>query len=109
MIIQLINVTIKPERRDTWLELVRANIAQSRTEPGCESYQLCEDIETPDRFVIVERWSSMQALHAHFRAPEFGQLMAALGDVIAGRPEVSIHQVASTQTLDEVLATAAAN
>jgi quinol monooxygenase YgiN len=106
MVIQLVNVSIRPEQRDRWLELIRANVAQTLAEEGCESYQVSEDLETPNNFVIVERWASLEAQYSHFRAPEFGELMGALRDVIVGPPEVSIHEVASALTLDEALAAA---
>jgi quinol monooxygenase YgiN len=106
MVIQLIEVSIKPDQRDRWLELIRANVARTRAEEGCESYEVGEDIHEPNKFLIVERWASLDAQYEHFRAPEFGELMAALGDVLAGPPEVSIHEVASTLTLDEALAAA---
>jgi quinol monooxygenase YgiN/mannose-6-phosphate isomerase-like protein (cupin superfamily) len=109
MVIQLVNVSIRPEQRDKWLELIRMNAVQTRAEEGCESYQISEDLETPNTFVIVERWASLEAQYEHFRAPEFGELMGALGDVLAGRPDVSINEVASTLTLDEALAAAGAS
>lgn len=106
MVIQLVTVSIKPEQRERWLELVRLNAAQTRTEDGCVSYQISEDTETQNQFVIVERWASLEAQYGHFRTPEFGRVMSALGDVIAGPPEVSINEVASTLTLDEALSAA---
>jgi quinol monooxygenase YgiN len=106
MVIQLVNISIRPEQRERWLELIRMNADQTRAEEGCESYKVSEDVETPNNFVIVERWASVEAQYSHFQAPEFGELMGALGDVIAGPPEVSIHEVASTLTLDQALAAA---
>lgn len=106
MVIQLVGVSIRPEQRDRWLELIRVNAAQTRAEEGCESYQISEDLETPNNFVIVERWASLEARYSHFRNPQFGELMGALGDIIAGPPEVSIHEAASTLTLDEALTAA---
>lgn len=106
MVIQLVNVSIRPEQRDRWLDLIGLNAAQTRAEEGCESYRISEDVETPNTFVIVERWASLDAQYRHFRKPEFGELMGALGDVIAGAPEVSINEVSSTLMLDEALAAA---
>jgi hypothetical protein len=37
MVTQLINVSIRPEQRDRWLEVIRMNAAQTRAEEGCES------------------------------------------------------------------------
>jgi quinol monooxygenase YgiN len=106
MVIQLVRVSIKPDQRDRWLELIRLNAAQTRAEEGCESYQISEDLETPNTFAIVERWASMEAQYDHFRNPEFGQLMGALGGIIAGPPEVSINEVSAAFSLDEALAAA---
>jgi quinol monooxygenase YgiN len=106
MVIQLVNVSIRPDQRDKWLELIRMNAAHTRAEEGCESYQISEDLETPTNFLIVERWTSLEAQYDHFRRPEFGELMGALGDVLAAPPDVSIHEVASTLTLDGALAAA---
>lgn len=106
MVIQVVSVSIRPDQREKWLGLIRLNAAQMRAEEGCDSYQVSEDVEVPNRFVIVERWASLDAKYSHLRTPEFGKLMGALGDVLAGPPEVSIHEVASTLTLDEALAAA---
>lgn len=106
VVIQLVRVTIRPEQRDRWLEIIRANASITRTEDGCESYQIGEDLEAPDTFVIVERWANLDAQFSHFKTAAFGELMGALGDIIAGPPAVSIHDVASTLTLEEAFAAA---
>jgi len=106
MVIQLVRVSIRPEQRDRWLELIRQNLAQTRSVEGCESYEVGEDVESPNTFSLVERWTSLDARYEHFRNPQFAELMGALRDVLAGPPEVSLHEVASTLTLDEALANA---
>jgi quinol monooxygenase YgiN len=106
MVVQLVRVSIRPEQRENWLELIGQNAAQTRAEEGCESYEVSEDLEMPNNFVIVERWTSMESQYDHFRNPEFGKLMGSMGDIIAGPPEVSIHEVARTLTLDEALVAA---
>jgi quinol monooxygenase YgiN len=106
MVIQLVRVSIKPERRDRWLEMIRANAAQTRSDAGCESYEVAEDLETPNTFLLVERWRDLEAQYDHFRDPAFGELMGSLEDLLAGPPEVSIHEVASTLSLEEALAAA---
>lgn len=106
MVIQLVRVSIRPDQREKWLELIRQNAAQTRAEEGCERYEVSEDIETPNTFAIVERWVDLEAQYRHFRDPQFGELMGALSDVLAGPPEVSINEVASTLTLDAALAAA---
>ncbi len=104
MVVQVVRVSVRPEQRERWLELLRLNAARTRTEPGCEEFRACEDLEAANSFVLVEQWASMEAQIDHFQRPEFGELMASLGDVLAGPPDISIHDVASTKTMEEVLA-----
>lgn len=105
MIVQIVRASIKPEQRDRWLEVIQQNAAQTRAEEGCNGYQVAEDLEAPNSFVIVELWTDLEAVHAHFRT-QFEGLMTALGDVFAAPPEAFIHEVASTLSLQEVLAAA---
>jgi quinol monooxygenase YgiN len=105
MIVQVVRASIKPEQRERWLEVIQRNAARTRAEEGCDGYQVAEDLEAPNSFVIVERWASLDAVYTHYRN-QFENLMAALGDVFAAPPEAFIHEVASTLTLEEVLAAA---
>ena len=109
MVIQLVRVSVKPDQRDKWLEVIRANAAQTRAEDGCERYEVSEDIEAPNTFILVERWRDLDDQYEHFGSPKFGELMGSLGEIVAGPPEVSINEVASTLTLDEALAAAGAS
>jgi quinol monooxygenase YgiN len=102
MFVQIVRASIKPDQRDRWLEVIRKNATQTRSEEGCQGYQVAEDLEAPNSFIIVELWASLDAVYSHFRS-EFEDLMAALGDVFAAPPEAFIHEVASTLTLDQVL------
>src|SRR5688500_15641049 len=70
MVIQLVRVSVKPDQRERWLELVRANAAETRTEDGCETYEVCEDVEAPNTFVLVERWRDLDSQYDHFRNPK---------------------------------------
>jgi quinol monooxygenase YgiN len=103
MLIQVIKAAIRPEQRDRWLDVIRRNATQTRAEDGCEGYQVAEDLETPNNFIILEQWANLDAVHTHFRS-QFGELMAALGDVFVTPPEASVHEVSSTLTLEQVLA-----
>lgn len=102
MVIQIVRASIRPEQREHWLEVIRRNAGQTRAEEGCEGYQIAEDLEVPNSFVIVELWTTLEAVENHFRN-QFESLMAALGDVFAAPPEANIHEVDRTLTLPEVL------
>ena len=76
-----------PGHRDEVIAELSATIAQVHAEDGCELYALNE---APDRFVMVERWSSADALAAHGKGTAVGQLNKALDGLVAGPAEVIV-------------------
>lgn len=102
MVVQVVRASIKPEARDRWLEVIRENAARTRSEEGCESYQVAEDLELPSTFVIIEEWASMDAMYRHLQS-QFEWIMDALGDAFAEPAEASIHEVTTTRSLADVL------
>ena len=102
MVIQIVRASIRPEARERWLDMISWNAPETRAEQGCVGYQVCEDLEVPNTFMLVETWDDLDSLYAHFRK-QFGRIMEALGDAFAEPPEASIHEVATTQSLADVL------
>ena len=103
MVILHASVPIKAEARSRWLEIAEAVTGPARAEEACRGYRVYEDIDSPNSFIFVEEWDSLKGLYGHFQTPHFTEFFAALGDVLAGPPEGSVHEVASTLTLDDAL------
>lgn len=57
---------------------LRAMLTPTRAEAGCIQYALNQEIDTPVRFVMVERWRDAQALDAHLASAHMAQLLSAL-------------------------------
>ena len=106
MIILHARVVIRPEARERWLALLDAVTPPSRDEDACQSYVLYEAVDTPNTFIFVEEWASLDGLYAHFHSAHFGEFFAGLGEVLAEPPAGHVAEVASTRTLDEALASA---
>jgi quinol monooxygenase YgiN len=60
-------------------------IPDVHAEPGCELYALHED---GAGLVMVEKWAGPEALEAHAAGATLARATAALGDLLAGPPEV---------------------
>ena len=106
MVILHARLVVKPEARERWFELVAALISPSRDEDACRSYDLYEAVDTPNTFVFVEQWESLEGLYAHFHTPHFAEFGAALGDVLVEAPVGTVNEVSSTMSLDEAFAAA---
>jgi heme-degrading monooxygenase HmoA len=61
--------------------------------PGCRSVRMTHGIESPDRFVLLVEWDSVEAHEQNFRATErFATWRAAIGPFFAGPPLVEHFQ-----------------
>lgn len=59
------------------------------TSPGCRSVRMTAGIESPNRFVLLVEWDSVEAHEENFRATDrFGTWRAAIGPFFAEPPRV---------------------
>jgi quinol monooxygenase YgiN len=95
-------ITAKPGQREKLLDAFRANVPAVRAEDGCIEYGAAVDADGlgsfqtkfgPDTFVVVEKWSSVDALKAHAAAPHMAAYAAKTKDMLASR---TIHVLAPT-------------
>lgn len=87
-------ITAKPGMRAAILEAFRANVPNVKAEKGCVEYGPAVDAQPapgfqaklgPDTFMVVEKWSDMEALKAHAAAPHMAAYAAKVKDMIATR------------------------
>ena len=72
MLVLMVNLHVKPERRDEFLAAVRED-AESTTalEEGNLQFNVVQDSEEPDRFFLFEVYRDQAALEAHRQMPHF--------------------------------------
>ncbi len=83
--------TIVPlaEHRDEVIVAFKETIEQVHEEDGCELYSLNE---APDRLIMIEKWTSPEALAAHSKGANLAALNPKLAGKVAGAPEVIVLQ-----------------
>ncbi len=74
------------------LELSLRHVRRSRQEPGCLSHAVHRDAEEPRRLAFVETWDSREALAEHFRVPGSREFVAAVAQLAAGPPSLSVYE-----------------
>ena len=79
-------ITAHPGQRHAVIDALRTAVTAVRLEPGCEQYVLHEDIDQPNRLIMIERWSSAAALDAHGR----GAALATLGQALKDRADLEV-------------------
>lgn len=89
MIHVLASVSVKPGKKDEFLKIFKANVANVKEEKGCIEYRPTVDVETGldpqildgNLVTVIEKWESVEHLKKHLGAPhmlEYRQNVAAL-------------------------------
>lgn len=66
---------IDPAKVEFVLPLYEELVAKTRLEPGCISYELCQDRKDSGHFVFIEAWQDEAALDAHVASEHFQRLV----------------------------------
>ena len=68
-VVMVVVLTVKEGEADRAEELLRRMIGPTHTEDGCLRYALHREVGNPNCLVIIERWSSYDAISDHYRRP----------------------------------------
>ncbi len=80
-------LTIKPEKRDEFLDYIVANLAISRSAAGNIAFDILIDETRPDQVMFYEVWQSAEAQQAYMAwRVERGDLTVLLS-YLAGEPK----------------------
>jgi quinol monooxygenase YgiN len=81
-------VSARPDAAETMKSIVLTLADRSRKETGCIRYEVLQDKATPQRFVLVEEWSSTAALDAHNQTAHFHEAVTSAVPLLAEPLEV---------------------
>ena len=68
----VVDLNVKPGMRERFVAAIEENAAASlRDEPGCLRFDVVQDNDDPDHFLLYEIYEDEAAFHAHRAAPHF--------------------------------------
>lgn len=86
----VVDLHVRPERRDAFLTAIAANAAASvREEPGCLRFDVCQDVSQPDHFVLYEVYRDQAAYQEHRTTPHFATWRAAADATVVPGSQVN--------------------
>ena len=88
MILIVLKIQIRPDRRAMWLERIGKYTAAVREEPGCLSFDVYESVDSPNEFSIVEGFASKAAGDAHVQTDHFKDFLVWFPTVIGTAPQI---------------------
>lgn len=92
MIHVLASVSVKPGKKDEFLSIFKANVANVIEEEGCIEYRPTVDVETgldpqvldENLVTVIEKWESVDHLKAHLGAPHMLEYRQKVASMVAG-------------------------
>jgi quinol monooxygenase YgiN len=91
MIIVKATITAKPGDRDKIISRSQDVIGPTRSELGCISYELFASTGDKDVLMMFEQWENREVLETHTQTEHFKAFGAAIKDIIAKEPQISIY------------------
>lgn len=82
--------TIKPEKRENFLEDILNLIQAIQTDAGCLAYDLFESNTEPNVFMMIEKWSDAQALDNHNKNQTLLTFATKVPEYISQKPEIIV-------------------
>jgi quinol monooxygenase YgiN len=62
------HIDVPPPNKDACIELVQAQVAESRGDRGCVRYEVFQQADRPNHFSVVEAWGNQADFDAHIVA-----------------------------------------
>ena len=76
---------VKPEHRNAFVELMKNHARLSRTEDGCQQFDVLVPQEDQTRVLLVEAWRDQAALDVHAKLPRMAQNQETTRPWVVGR------------------------
>ena len=82
---------VKTECIEDFLSIAKVLVEKTNAlDKGCIKYELCKDVNDPQRFVMLEEWESQAALDEHMKAAHFTEMVPKLGGFASQPSSITI-------------------
>lgn len=86
MITLVVNLPVRPDQREKFATDVVPLILNSPKPEGNLSIKCFESLGAADSFLLLEQWSSQEALDTWLHSDRFQAVMGTIRDLLAGPP-----------------------
>jgi len=89
VMVTMIFVTDKP---DALLDVLAKYAVMARTTPGCRNVDLVASTTRSGRFLVVEKWQSLDHQRNHFDSAVMVEMATACNGLLTAPPDIDLHQ-----------------
>jgi quinol monooxygenase YgiN len=81
----VVEFELKPAHRDAFIALMKDHAVRSRSEDGCQQFDVLQAQDDPNKIFFVEAWRDQAALDVHAAVPRMAQNRATYEPWLASR------------------------
>ena len=85
MFVLQVNIKIKPENVDAFMERLGANAREARRESGCKQFEVLVDPKDRTTVMLYEVYKDVDAFETHQQTPHFKKYVAEAVPLLASR------------------------
>jgi autoinducer 2-degrading protein len=80
-----VNIRVKPENLNAFMQKLQENAAAARKEPGCRQFEVLVDPEDKTKLMLFEVYDDQKAFEAHQAGAAFKKYLAEAVPLVASR------------------------
>jgi autoinducer 2-degrading protein len=85
MFVLVVQIRIKPENVEKFMQALQANVREARKEPGCKQFDVLVDPNDKTKLMLYEVYNDEKAFDAHQQTPHFKKYLAEAVPLLAQR------------------------
>ena len=89
----VVNIRIKPENVDKFMQGLLANAREARKEPGCRQFDVLVDAADKTKVMLYEIYNDEKAFETHQATPHFKKYVAEAVPLLASRERQTFRRV----------------
>ena len=101
MVIHLLRLKVSPRDRSNATRTIQSVIGPTKARQECLGCSLFSHVDNDDELLLVQKWSSEEALDTYISSQTYSLLLEGL-ELSLEYPEVEIHRVSSSSGIEHV-------
>jgi len=99
--VELAIVTMRFDAADagSLLAVLSKYVVLTRMELGCRNIDLCASVTHPGRYLLIQKWSSIEAQRAHFDSALMVEMARSCSGLLSAPPDIDLWDGASAHDL----------
>ena len=86
----IVTMTFDATDAERLVPVLAKYVVLSRGHAGCRNIDLCASVTTANRFVIIQKWDSMDAQRAHFDSAEMVEMAQSCAGLLIAPPTIDL-------------------